>query len=277
MSQPATILRPDPVDTPAGRYLVRLEARPEASLRLFCFPWSGATASVYREWATSLPEEIETIAVQLPGRSCRLAEAPLDRLAPLARQIVQAIDLELRERPGRFALFGHSLGAMLAYEVARRLVAAKRYPDLAVLSASRAPARAPRVVLHRLGDADLLAALERMGGTSPGRLRDPKFLDYFLPLVRTDLTAVERFRPAIHTTLPFPVSVWAGSEDWYAHPEDVSRWHQIAGGAYHSRIFDGGHFFNADLAAATTAILADLRWSRTRRPSSSAAAGGLSP
>ncbi len=265
MSQPSAVLAFDPLGTPSDRYLVRLAARPAAPLRLFCFPWSGANASVYREWATALPEEIETVAVQLPGRSGRLDEAPLDRLAPLARQVVQAIEAELRERPCRFAVFGHSLGAMLAYEVARRLVAAGRYPDLAVLSASRAPARAPRVVLHRLGDAELLAALERMGGTSAARLRDPKFLDYFLPLVRTDLTACETFRPVIDTALPFPVSVWAGREDWYAHPEDVGRWRQVAGSAYRSRVFDGGHFFNTDVPAVTTAILADLRWSGAYR------------
>jgi surfactin synthase thioesterase subunit len=262
MSQPAVVLSVDPIATPSDRWLVRLNPRPDAPLRLFCFPWSGANASVYREWASGLPDEIETVAVQLPGRSCRRDEAPLDQLGPLARQIVKALDVELRERPGRFALFGHSLGAMLAYEVARRLVAAGRYPDLAVLSASRAPARAPRVVLHGLGDADLLTALERMGGTSPARLRDQRFLDYFLPLVRTDLTAVETFRPVADTALPCPVSVWAGSEDWYAHPEDVDRWRQVAGGAYRSRLFDGGHFFNSDLPSVSTAILADLRWSR---------------
>jgi surfactin synthase thioesterase subunit len=263
MSQPVALLPADPTGTAPDRYLVRIEARPAARLRLFCIPWSGANASVYREWATGLPGEIETVAVQLPGRSTRRDETPVDRLAPLARQVTRAIDAELRDRPGRFVLFGHSLGALLAYEVARRLVAAGRYPDLAVLSASRAPAQAPRIVLHRLGDADLLAALGRMGGTSPDRLRDRQFLDYFLPLVRTDLTACETFRPALGTTLPCPVSVWAGREDWYAHPEDVGRWHQIAGSAYRSRLFGGGHFFNTDLAAVTTALLDDLRWSET--------------
>jgi surfactin synthase thioesterase subunit len=251
----------DPFVAPADRYLVRLEARPSASLRLFCFPWSGATASVYRELASTLPDEIETVAVQLPGRSSRRDEAPLDELAPLARQAVKAIDTELHERPGRFALFGHSLGALLAYEVARLLVAAGQYPDLVVMSASRAPVQAPRIVLHKLGDAELLAALGQMGGTSSDRLRDQEFLGYFLPLVRTDLTAYETFQPAMGAILSCPVSVWAGREDWYAHPEDVNRWRELVGLAYRSRLFDGGHFFNSDVATVATAVLADLRWS----------------
>src|SRR5262245_54066185 len=126
MSQAAAVLSVDRSGTPSDRFLVRIEARPAGRLRLFCFPWSGANASVYRDWAQSLPDEIETVAVQLPGRSSRRDEAPVDRLAPLAVQIARAIGDELGERPGRFALFGHSLGALLAYEVARRLVAAGR-------------------------------------------------------------------------------------------------------------------------------------------------------
>jgi medium-chain acyl-[acyl-carrier-protein] hydrolase len=262
MNQLIAVRPADRADACADRWLVRMEPRPTAPLRLYCFPWSGATASVYRAWGSTLPDAIETVAVQLPGRSHRRDETSVDRLAPLAHEVAYAIEADLDERPARFALFGHSFGALLGYEVARRLASAGRYPDLAVLSASRAPARPPRIVLHRLADADLLAALERMGGTTSARLNDQSFLDYFLPLVRADLTACETFRPALDTRLPFPVSVWAGSEDWYAHPEDVSRWHQVAGAGYRSRLFDGGHFFNSDLDAVSTAIIEDLEWSR---------------
>ncbi|HEY3002923.1 MAG TPA: alpha/beta fold hydrolase [Kribbellaceae bacterium] len=261
MRQPAAVLSVAPLVTPPDRNLVRFEARPAAPLRLFCFPWSGASASVYRELARSMPDEVETVAVQLPGRGSRRDESAFDRLAPLARQVVRALDVELRDRPGRFVLFGHSFGALLAYEVARQLQASGRHPELVVLSGSRAPARAPRVFLHPMGDAELLAALDQMGGTKMDRLRDPAFLDYFLPLVRTDLTACETFQPATGT-LHCPVSVWGGSDDWYARPEDITRWRHFAGPAFRSRIFDGGHFFTSDEGVVREAMLDDLRWSR---------------
>jgi surfactin synthase thioesterase subunit len=264
MSQPAAVLSfASPVTAP-DRYLVRFEARPGAPLRLFCFPWSGAGASVYRDLALSMPDEIETVAVQLPGRGSRRDEAAFDRLAPLARQVARALDVELGDRPARFALFGHSFGALLAYEVARRLQASGRYPDLVVLSGSRGPARAPRVSLHPMGDADLLAALERMGGTKTARLQDPAFLGHFLPLVRTDLTACETFQPPAGG-LRCPVSVWGCSEDWYAPPEDVTRWRQFAGPAFRSRIFTGGHFFTSEDGVIRKTVLDDLRWSRMYR------------
>lgn len=260
MSQPAVLsCLPDPA---SDRFLVRFEERAAAPLRLFCFPWSGASASSFRKLASSLPDGIETIGLQLPGRGSRRDEPAHARLAPLAGQVVRALDAELEERPGRFALFGHSFGALLAYEVARRLEAGGRHPDLVVLSGSRAPARPPNVVLHALGDAELLAALTRMGGTTTNRLQDVTFLDYFLPLVRTDLTACETYQPA-HSILHCPVSVWGGTDDWYARPEDVTRWRQFAGAAFHRRVFAGGHFFTSDETVVSTAIQADLEWSRT--------------
>src|SRR5262249_6283540 len=199
MSQPTVVLPVDRIHAPPERWLVRMAERPTAPLRLFCFPWSGANASVYRAWGEMLPDSIETVAVQLPGRSHRRDEMSVDRLAPLARLVARAIEADLDERPARFALFGHSFGALLGYEVRRRLAADGRHAALAVLPASRAPARPPRIALHRLGDTELLAALERMGGTSLARLADEQFLEYFLPLVRADLTACETFRPALNT------------------------------------------------------------------------------
>jgi surfactin synthase thioesterase subunit len=241
--------------------LVRYDHRPHARLRLFCFPWSGASASAFRPWASAMPDEIELVGIQLPGRGGRRDEAPSARLAPLARQVTRALATELDESPGPFAVFGHSLGALLAHEVARRLEGRGRHPQLVVLSGSRAPHRPPRVRLHRLGDADLLAALQRFGAMS-GRTNDAGFLSYFLPLVRTDLTAVETHQPAVSGPLGSPLSAWAGADDWYAPPDEVRRWRSLAGRAYRDRTFSGGHFFTGDLSRTMTALLDDLAWSR---------------
>jgi surfactin synthase thioesterase subunit/GNAT superfamily N-acetyltransferase len=242
--------------------LVRYDDRgSRAALRLFCFPWSGASASAFRSWAAAMPEEIELVGVQLPGRGGRREESASARLAPVARQVARVLRMELEESPGPFAFFGHSLGALLAHEVACRLEARGHRPQLVVLSGSRAPHRPPRVCLHRLEDADLLGVLEGFGGMS-ARGGDPEFLARFLPLVRADLTAVETHQPADPGLLCGPVSGWAGAEDWYAPPEEVQRWGCLAGSAWRSRVFSGGHFFTGDLARARAALLDDLAWSR---------------
>jgi surfactin synthase thioesterase subunit len=256
----AAVISIDAVRTADRATLVRYDRRPRATLRLFCFPWSGASASAFRSWASAMPDEIELVGVQLPGRGNRRDEPVSPRLVPVARQVTRALSAELDGSPGPFAIFGHSLGAMLAHEVALRLEARGHHPQLVVLSGSRAPHRPPRVLLHRQDDADLLGALERFGAMS-ARARDPEFLSYFLPLVRTDLTAVETHQPAAPGPLNSPLSVWAGTDDWYAPPEEVERWRSIAGSAYRSRTFSGGHFFTGDLARTVTALLGDLAWS----------------
>jgi surfactin synthase thioesterase subunit len=258
----ATVISLDAARAADLATLVRYDdRRPRPTLRLFCFPWSGASASAFHSWAAAMPDEIELVGVQLPGRGDRREEPASTRLAPVARQVARALRMELNEAPGPFAFFGHSLGAMLAHQVAFRLEAHGHRPQLVVLSGSRAPHRPPRVPLHRLDDADLLGALERFGGMS-ARARDPEFLSYFLPLVRADLTAVETHQPAEPGSLCSPVSAWAGADDWYAPPEEVERWRCLAGSACRSRVFNGGHFFAGNLARTRAALLDDLAWSR---------------
>jgi medium-chain acyl-[acyl-carrier-protein] hydrolase len=247
------------VDPAGGPIRYFRERRRDVPIRLFCFPWSGAGASAFRPLASSMPDYIEPLGIQLPGRGDRRGEPTCRSLQPLARDITGAVHRELSDRPGRFAFYGHSFGALMAYEVACGLSNAGWHPELAVFSGSRAPNRPPRVVLHTGSDARLLSELKRMGGLKSARMHDIEFLNYFLPLVRADLTTVETYRPAFTSRLHCPVSVWAGSEDWYAPPEDTAWWHDLAGSTYRSRMFGGGHFFINDVDAVTAALLSDLR------------------
>lgn len=249
---------------------VRFGARPAAQLRLFCFVWSGGSASAFRSWAEALPTDIEAVGIELPGHGNRRDEPACDRLQPTARQIVEAVCEELNDRPGRFALFGHSYGSLLSYEVARLLEAEGRQSELVVLSGSRAPATPPEIVLHRLSDRGLLGKLRQMGGMSEIRLRDAEFLRTFLPLVRTDLTACETYRPVVTASLRAPVSAWAGNDDWYAPPRSVKKWRELAGPAFRLRVFPGGHFFTQDRNAVLSALFADLTWGQTQAARASA-------
>jgi len=259
----APVISLDASRAAADACLVRYQPRPAARLRLYCFPWSGAGASAYRSWAPAMPADVELIAVQLPGRGGRRAEPASDRLAPVARQVARAIHAELCTSPGPFAIFGHSLGALLAYEVAQRLAALDHHPELIALSGSRVPNRPPVAPLGGLDDADLRGELLRIGGISPTSAADSGFMAYFLPLVRTDLAAAETYQPAVVAPVRSPLSVWAGSEDWYAPATEVARWRYHADGlAYRSRVFPGGHFFTDDRDLAVTALLEDVAWSR---------------
>jgi surfactin synthase thioesterase subunit len=254
-----------PLSQPASSaWFSRTQPRPAADLRLFCFPWSGATSSAYRTLASQAPAEIEVVGVELPGRASRSDEPASERLEPLGREIARALRVELLGSPGQFALFGHSFGALLAYEVARRLEDGGIHPRLVVLSGSRAPSVAPPIVLHRLTDEQLMDRVRLMGGTSEERLHDPGFLAQVLPLIRADLTACETYHPARRRRLTTAVSAWAGSADWYAPPERVARWRQFAGGAFRKRLFVGGHFFTRDHEAVMATLLGALRWARAR-------------
>jgi pyochelin biosynthetic protein PchC len=248
---------------PPDLWLSRLTSRPKAELRLYCLNWSGAGASAFRQLAGSVPETIEVVAAQIPGRGSRRNEPARTRLAPLAALIARAIASDLSERPSRFAILGHSYGALMAYAVTRRLEASGLSPELAVLSGSRSPSTPPWTLLHPLDDARLTGQLCRMGGMPPERLADQAFLNHLLPIVRADLTACETYLPSGASPLSCPVSVWAGRDDWYARPGDVAGWEHHARSAWQYREFEGGHFFiTADQAATTSALLDDMAWSR---------------
>ena len=267
--QPADLTANSP-----DRWLVRLSSSsPGVLLRIFCFPWSGAGASAYRAHAGAVWAQTEIVGIQLPGRGTRRSESAFTRLEAPAEQAAQAIRADLQARPSPFALLGHSYGALLAYETARLLEAGELTPEAAVLSASRAPDTPPPVPLHRLDDLQLARQLGRMGGLSPDRLRDPAFMEYLLPIARSDLTACETYAPVGAQPLTCPVISWAGDDDWYAPPADVARWQHYAGFAYRHREFPDGHFFINDVPAVTSALLADLHRVRfresTRTPSSS--------
>jgi medium-chain acyl-[acyl-carrier-protein] hydrolase len=214
-----------------------------AQLQLFCFPWSGAARSAFQPLAEAMPAGTEVVSVRPP------AVADLDTMADiLAEQL----------RPtGRFAFFGHSFGALLAYAVARRLPSA---PELVVVSGSRAPSTPPSVTLHELPDDELDTMLGRMGGIPSAGLANPEFMARIRPRVRADLAICESYRAEVDDGLDVPISAWAGRDDWYASSWLTRPWRRFAGKRFQHRMFDGGHFFIHDIARSVAALHADLRW-----------------
>jgi medium-chain acyl-[acyl-carrier-protein] hydrolase len=219
--------------------LLRFGRRPDATVRLFCLPYAGGSAMVYRQWAAALPDTIEVVGAELPGRGTRWKEAPGGDLRAVAATLAPEV-ARLTDIP--FVLFGHSMGALLAYELALRLPG--RQPASLVLSACPAPHRlAGRPQRHRLPDAELISEIARMDGTPQAVLNDRDLMALMLRIIRADLTMFETYTATAPTPLPCSIAALCGSSDTIVQKADVSGWRDYTAAGSSLSELPGGHFF----------------------------------
>ncbi|WP_437654253.1 thioesterase II family protein [Sorangium sp. So ce1182] len=214
---------------------------PASRLRLFCFPYAGGGASAYSTWWRELPAHTELCAIRLPGREARMSEPPFDRLTPLVQALATAIEGWLTKP---FAFYGHSLGSLVSFELARELRRrGAPLPRHLFVSGRRAPHLPVAAPLHGLSDAAFLAWLRRMGGTPEEVLREPELLALFLPVLRADVAVneVEPFVPG--PPLDCPISAFGGLDDERASRADIEAWRELTRGPFRVEMFPGGHFF----------------------------------
>jgi surfactin synthase thioesterase subunit len=236
-------------------WLQRMAPRAQATVRLFCFPHAGGSAAVYRQWGPSLPQQIEVCAIQLPGRGNRFREPPLARMSEIVDALVDAL-APCFDRP--FAFFGHSMGAVVAYELARELARrAMKGPSHLFLSGRRPPRIPdPNCALHTLDDAAFVVEIgRRYGGIPTEVLREPEVLALLLPCLRADIGALETHSPLARPPLNVPVSVYGGTEDRLTSADHLEAWRTETTGAFRATMFPGGHFY---LERQRPALLADL-------------------
>ena len=191
------------------RFIVpRPVAKPR--VRLYCLPYAGGSASAYHAWARALPDDVELSGVQLPGRSLRIHEPPLRRLPELLRALLPR--LERQDAP--YVLFGHSMGALVAFELARGLRHLGAPPPAGlIVSGSRAPERrGASHDLHRLPDEDFLRELRRFEGLPEEVLRDPELLALTLPALRADFEMIETWQSEPEPPLPVRMAALGGTE-----------------------------------------------------------------
>jgi surfactin synthase thioesterase subunit len=214
------------------------------AVRLVCFPHAGGAASFFFPASAALQPRAEVLAVQYPGRQDRQSEPALDDVPTLAEQAFDAL------RPwfaDRLVFFGHSLGAAVAFEVARQMERETGVaPVHVVASGRRAPSRPYSERVHLLDDEGIVAELERMGGTDPALLRHEGLLRMILPTLRCDYQADELYEAPASAKLASPITVFVGDDDPTTTLDQARAWQDHTTGDFAMEVFGGGHFYLTD-------------------------------
>ncbi|MEV6133372.1 alpha/beta fold hydrolase [Streptomyces violaceusniger] len=242
--------RPD-----TGVWLRRYRIAPAPRARLICFPHAGGSASYFVPVSRRLSPELDVLAVQYPGRQDRLHEPCVEDIGTLADRLVPEL-LPLADRP--LALFGHSMGAAVAFETVRRMEERGVAPAILFVSSRPSPSSIRDECLHRSGDRAIIAEMQRLNGTAAGILEDPAFLDMILPALRGDYKAVEtyRCRPP-HAAVDCSVVALMGDDDPQAPHEECLRWKEHTRGRFDLHVFEGGHFYLNTHAESVMSIIAE--------------------
>lgn len=234
--------------------------RPEATVRLVCFPYAGGGAGAYRPLARLLPPSIELVAVQYPGRQDRFRERQIADLAELAEEAAGAVG-PLFDRP--VALFGHSLGALVAFEVARLLRARRTPPPVRlIVSARKSPREWTPTGLDFRRDEQMRAYLGRLGERAKLILDDHELWQVIVPGLRNDLIMSEGYSYAAGAPLPCPITAIAAEDDDTCSISEMRRWSAYTSGPFDAHILPGDHYYVETAAEGLAELLRRaLAWS----------------
>jgi surfactin synthase thioesterase subunit len=211
-----------------------------ASARLVCLPHAGGSAPFFLPVAAALSPDVDVVAVQYPGRQDRRGEQPLADMDVLADNIR---DVLLAQPDLPVTIFGHSLGAIVGFEVARRLEAAGYDPVRLFASGRAAPSAFRGDTVHLRDDAGILAEVRSLDGTASALLRDDDLMRAVLPALRADYRIAETYRCAPADTVGCPISVLTGDSDPKTTPAEADAWAQHTRAECEVHTFHGGHFF----------------------------------
>jgi len=227
---------------PSSPWLVRQARTAMAEHRLFCFPYAGGSAQVFHGWSDLLPPSVEVVAIQAPGKGTRLLEAPCTSVDALCDGLMQAISPLLRDKP--FSFFGHSNGALVAFELSCRLQArGLPQPQQLLLSASPAPwSREFERPFSSMTDLEFKDALKDLNGTPPAILDDKDLFELLLPGLRADFCMPESYRYGWPQKLMIPTHVFYGEYDEITESQILSWQDQVSEPLTFHKVA-GGHFF----------------------------------
>ena len=240
-------------------WILRRPPNPDARLRLFCFPYAGGGASIFRTWQQSLPREVDVCPVQLPGRESRLREEPFDRLGPLVRTLAEVLE-PYTDLP--FAFYGYSNGALVSFELARELrrrgMRAPEHIFAAACPAPHLPDKDPPI--HDLPDDEVVAEMRRLNGTPEEILENEELMRLLIPLLRADAAIHETYVHEEEEPLDVPITAIGGLDDPKAERGEMEAWRRHTRADFTLRMVPGDHFFiHTSQAMALRDLAQDLQ------------------
>ena len=226
---------------PAAERWFRRVSHSSPKVRLFCFPYAGGNARIFREWHDWCGPEVEVVAIELPGRGFNSRSPLINDMSTMIERLLPVLD-PLLDKP--FALFGHSMGALISFELSRALRASGRKVPLRLFaSGMRAPHLWGGYHIHSLPDKEFVEALRTLNGTPSEVLGDSSLLEMFIPLLRADLRLSETYQFTPGTPLQHPITVFGGIGDVTTPSERLHEWQRHTRSSCTVRLLEGDHFF----------------------------------
>jgi medium-chain acyl-[acyl-carrier-protein] hydrolase len=227
---------------PSGSWFFVPRRLANPRVRVFCFPYAGGSATLFRDWPKELPGDVELIGVQLPGRAFRLKDPPFTQMSSLLDELENQLGPHL-DVP--FVFWGHSFGAILAYELIRRFEKQGRtLPLMAILSGRKAP-HLPNTGfdVRGMGDDEFIEELRKLGGTPDEIINNRRLMNLVLPALRADFELLNTWQHESGQTLAVPLRIVGGKEDLPIKLEDLEAWGQYTRSGFSVHLFKGDHFY----------------------------------
>jgi medium-chain acyl-[acyl-carrier-protein] hydrolase len=230
------------IENHTAKWLDGIEPDAAAALRIFAIPYAGASSHIYRGWQEDMAPGVQLCPVHLPGRAKRMRERPYSRMNELVDAAAQSLVGHLGQP---FALFGHSMGGLVAFALAYRLQTQFGVVPAAVIVAGCSPPHVERsgIKLHEWSDEDLLAELQRRGGTPADVLSCAQMMKVLFPVLRADFELAYTYKAAPAAVLDCPIYAFAGSEDREDGPSSMCRWQEVTTGPFELSVIPGSHLF----------------------------------
>ena len=223
--------------------IIRAEQRPDAKLRLFCFPHAGAGATVFRQWSSLLPESIEVCAIQMAGRESRFCDPLQFDISSFIEELSEDLP-DYLDRP--YAIYGHCLGAIVGFELIRYWQEeGLQLPEHLFVSSRFAPQLIDlNTSFYQLPDDEFIQLVQQRYNALPHEiLEEPEMLAVVLPILKADFTMEETYQYVPAPPLNCPITALGGAQDTIVSQTSLEAWQQQTNQAFHWQQFPGGYFY----------------------------------